>query len=238
MTDWAAAYFEQGYPRRWSLSGPSESTAQEVADLWEHLGLRKGALILDVGCGHGKYACEFGRRGARAVGIDFSAALLRRAQRLAAELPVKVAWIRGDMRILPVASARCDAAIILDSFGFFDRDEENDSVLAEIVRVLAPGGRVAMKVVNADSLLAGFRPNDREERDGVVVELARTIAENATQLIEDITIHDRSSSRTFQRRQRLYRPPELFRSFADAGLGVVHLQLSRAIVIVAEKVAR
>jgi ubiquinone/menaquinone biosynthesis C-methylase UbiE len=75
--------------------------------LWALLALTSGASLLDVGCGHGRYAVAFRQRRAEITGLDLSAALLRRAQQVAGECGVHVNWVRGDMRQLVSSYSAC-----------------------------------------------------------------------------------------------------------------------------------
>ena len=119
---------------------------------------------------------------------DSAAALLTQAQRLAADVGVRAHWVRGDMRRLPLLPACFDAAILLDAFGFFETEIENEAVVAEAVRVLRPRGRLVLKVVNGNLILAGFRSSDREERDGTVVTLSRTLTLAPPRMTERIVV--------------------------------------------------
>ena len=49
------------------------------------------------------------------------------------------------------------------SFGYFERERENFRVLEEIVRILAPGGRFLIDLMNLDSTLAHLREYERRE---------------------------------------------------------------------------
>jgi hypothetical protein len=91
------------------------------------------------------------------------------------------------MRQLPFISAHFRAAVLLDAFGFFEQEEEHVLVLRELARVLAPGGRAALKVVNAAPIIADFRASDRQERDGTVVTISRTLENRPARLIENIS---------------------------------------------------
>ena len=60
----------------------------------------------------------------------------------------------------------------MDAFGFFDTEEEHESVLREAARVLKIGGRLVLKVVNGGIVLDDFRETEHEDRDGVVVSVS------------------------------------------------------------------
>src|SRR3954454_21297461 len=61
----------------------------------------EGKLVLDAGCGGGRYARLAGRHGARVVGVDLSAAV-EKAAALCADLP-GVSIVQADLLDLPLA---------------------------------------------------------------------------------------------------------------------------------------
>lgn len=93
--------------------------------------------------------------------------------------------------------------------------------MSEAARVLAPGGGLALKVVNGEPILANFRRADREERDDVVVAISRTLTSEPARMIERLSISGSRGNGRYQRRQRLYRADELLASARRAGLTAV-----------------
>jgi demethylmenaquinone methyltransferase / 2-methoxy-6-polyprenyl-1,4-benzoquinol methylase len=102
--------------------------------------LAPGDSALDVACGTGDLAIELARRVGTAgevIGSDFSEEMLERARVKAPEL----AWEWGNALELPYASARFHAATV----GFGARNfSDLDRGLAEMARVVRPGGRVVV----------------------------------------------------------------------------------------------
>jgi len=102
--------------------------------------------LVDVCCGTGDVALE-ARRGLsparRVVGVDFSSAMLGLGRQKvgAARESGRIALIRGDAMRLPIASQSADAVTI--AFGIRNV-QRPDVACAELVRVLRPGGRVAI----------------------------------------------------------------------------------------------
>ena len=129
--------------------------------------------------------------------------------------------VRGDMRRLPFRSACASAAVIMDAFGFFDTDEENESVLQEAARVLKADGRLALKVVNGRPILEAFRATAVQERDGVVISISRTLAIDPPRMTERISIKGPRGNGEYERRQRLYQVEELCAAVEHAGLCVL-----------------
>lgn len=105
------------------------------------LALRRGERVLDLACGSGDLAAAAHEAGARVVGIDVSAGMLRtaRARRVACAL------VRGDALALPFADASVDAVVS----GFALRNfVDLGAAFAESARVLRPGGRIALLEVD------------------------------------------------------------------------------------------
>jgi SAM-dependent methyltransferase len=116
--------------------------------------LRPGQIVLDVGSGGGidtiLAAREVGPAG-RAIGIDLLEEMVERARRHAAEAGV-AAWTefhQGEMEAVPLPDESIDVVV---SNGVINLSARKSRALAEIFRVLRPGGRmcVADLVVDED----------------------------------------------------------------------------------------
>lgn len=219
--DWTVEYFERGYAQRWGLLPPSDRIRQEVRSVWSLLRLASTSRVADIGCGHGRHALVLAELGAEVIGIDFAATLLNRARGLAADAGAHPLWIRGDMRRLPLRGECVDAAVLLDAFGFFDTEEEDEAVLHEAARVLMPGGRLGLKIVNGSHVLETFRESDREEREGAVVTVSRTLTFGPPRLTERLSVRGSRGDGGYERRQRLYGAEELRVLFERVGFSNV-----------------
>ena len=99
--------------------------------------VRRGDRVLDSCCGTGDLALACLRAGGRVTGLDFSERMLERARRKSGE----VEWVQGDALALPFEDDSFDAATV----GFGVRNlEDLDRGLAELGRVLRPGGRIGV----------------------------------------------------------------------------------------------
>jgi SAM-dependent methyltransferase len=153
------AFFSDFYLRAYAdeaRQGEAEAQALAAARLAR---CPDGGDVLDVPCGFGRHTVPLARAGYRAVGVDRSPALLAEAQRRAAgERWPKL--VRADYRELPFAEAAFDAAVCLfTSLGYLG-DEQDARVLAEIGRVLRPGGRLVIETMHRDLLVREFREHD------------------------------------------------------------------------------
>lgn len=98
-----------------------------------------GKLVLDAGCGGGRYARLLGRQGARVVGVDLSASV-EKAAALCADLP-GVTILRADLTRLPLAEATFDLAF---SIGVLHHGPDPRGAFAEVARRVKPGGTLAV----------------------------------------------------------------------------------------------
>jgi demethylmenaquinone methyltransferase / 2-methoxy-6-polyprenyl-1,4-benzoquinol methylase len=109
------------------------------------LALSPGARVLDLCTGTGDLAIAIVHHvnGARVVGVDFAAEMLRlaRVKVSGASLERRIRLVRGDATSLPLPDGSCDAATI--AFGIRNVAEP-ERAIAELARVIRPGGRLAI----------------------------------------------------------------------------------------------
>ena len=114
--------------------------------------------VLDIGCGTGQLATRIKQMlpTTEVIGCDFSAGMLSRA----AARRTAVRWTRGDAGRLPFHDGSFDAITSTEAFHWFP---DQHAALTEFYRVLKPGGRLLLALVNtpasviSDAFYAGSR---------------------------------------------------------------------------------
>ena len=105
------------------------------------IGIGPGDRVLDLACGTGDLAELAAQRGARVVGVDFAREMLGGARRRAIDADL----VQADCARLPLPSGFATAAVC----GFALRNFVSlPQIFAELARVMAPGGRVALLEVD------------------------------------------------------------------------------------------
>lgn len=143
MTPDPFAEFKQRQRQMWSTFAPTAMFTPPVAGhLVRFAQIAPGEAVLDVGTGTGVVALTAARQGARVTGLDLTPELLELARdnaRIARH--EDIVWTEGDAEQLPYPDASFD--VVLSQFGhmFAPRAE---AAMAEMRRVLRPGGRVAL----------------------------------------------------------------------------------------------
>ena len=185
---------------------PDEIVFRHVDFIIGELSASEGNSLIDVGCGQGRYSLAFAARGLHVTGLDASEILLNQARVLDSDAAAAVRWVLGDMRRLP-ATDTYQYGVLLDAFGFFESDDENEDVIRQLRQVVVPGGRVVIAVVNGEKILNALEPVDRQQKDGRVVEVRRELEGRI--LREEVVVTEGTHEYAGERRQRLYSVSEI-----------------------------
>ena len=209
--EWFGEAYLEVYPHR------DREEAERAVELFrEKAGAAAGARVLDLACGAGRHLEPLAAAGFRPVGIDLSAPLLRRAAR-----SFGGPLVRADMRAVPLAGASVDAVVqFFTSFGYFDRRSEDRKVLAEVRRVLRPGGTFLLDFLNAERVRAELVPRDERSVGGRTVRQRRWLEDDAVVKRIEIEEEGEEEPEVYHERVRLYEPSELERMLEGAGLRV------------------
>lgn len=215
--EWFGEEYLDLYPHR-----DTEEAREAVALLRSLVSLAPGARVLDLACGAGRHLQWLQTEGVRAVGLDLSHELLLRARE---ELdPGGGGLTRGDMRRLPFASGSFHAVTsFFTSFGYFETEAEDRSVLAEMRRVLRPDGHVLVDFLNARVVIDSLRARDERRIGGAVVLQERSLIEGGRRVEKRIRIEPEGGGRAqeFRERVRLYTPEELEALMAHEGISPI-----------------
>jgi SAM-dependent methyltransferase len=118
---------------------------------FDRLGIGPGTTLIDVGCGLGRHSFEAYRRGADVVAFDQNAEELNeidailQAMKEQGEAPesAKAEAVKGDALDLPYDDGTFDCVIASE---ILEHVPEDDRAIVELIRVLKPGGALAVTV--------------------------------------------------------------------------------------------
>lgn len=192
-------------------SGEAEEHIDLVAGLFEEVPPRS---VLDLACGAGRHTEALRRRGFRTLGVDLSLTLLNQAPRLPR--------VRADMRALPFVAGSFDWVLnFFTSFGYFEGERENFEVLEEIARVLEPGGRFLLDLMNLDYTLQNLKEYELREVAGARAEIRRWWDQGSRRINKRIRLQaPGEEARSFLESVRAYHPEEVVIGIQWAGLEV------------------
>jgi ubiquinone/menaquinone biosynthesis C-methylase UbiE len=129
----------------------------EDAAFWARTAAGFGRCVLDLMCGTAEVGLGLARHSYRVFGMDISPAMLSvgvERQSAAADYPARnLSLVQADVRILPTEDNAFDFAQAAGS-GSLNHLDDNQAatVLAELYRVLRPGGGLGLELVNPQLL--------------------------------------------------------------------------------------
>ena len=140
------------------------NTSRDVDMLIRSMGLDRNDHVLDLCCGQGRHCLELARRGFRHVtGLDRSRYLIRLARKRAAQANLEVVFREGDARKVRLPDESFHSVMIIgNSFGYFDREEDDVAVLQSVKRVLKSAGNLAMDFTDGEWIRSHFEARSWE----------------------------------------------------------------------------
>jgi len=123
----------------------TEELPERIEEALSATGDLKGRWVLDIGCGRGELVCEAARHGASAVGIDYAQAAIELSrERLAhmdGSIQERVEFRIANAKGLAFPDGSFDVVFLVDVYEHL-HPYEIEHTLAEVKRVLRPGGRL------------------------------------------------------------------------------------------------
>jgi D-alanine-D-alanine ligase len=227
--DWWKHIFNANYLRTDGDVVNDESITHAEVDVFEQLlNLEKNANILDLCCGQGRHVMEFARRNYINVnGFDRSHYLINRAKTQAKKEGLAITLKEGDARKLPYKNNQFDGVTVLgNSFGYFETQQDDELVLAEILRILKPQGKLLIDITDGDYMRSSFDPRSWEwiDKNYFVCRERSLSADNQRLVSREVITHVRKGVVADQfYAERLYNPGSLQamlegNGFSDVGL--------------------
>jgi SAM-dependent methyltransferase len=209
---WFERAFAAEYLELYRHRSPEQGRAQVHQMLTSGLLPRTGR-VLDLCCGAGRHLLPMRDAGLDAVGLDLSIDLL-----VAGELAGCA--VRADARCVPFRDRLFDSVTnLFSSFGYFADDVDHHRVLAEVRRVLKPGGRFVIDHMNAKVTIRELSPETIDERESATFSQRRRYDAANKRIIKDVDYTPKGGlPRRWHESVRLFTPVELDRFLTGAGL--------------------
>ncbi|MCR8644209.1 class I SAM-dependent methyltransferase [Paenibacillus sp. N1-5-1-14] len=222
MQEW----FERSFGRDYLLvyqHRDRQGAKEEVRKMIAWLDLHSQEHVLDLCCGMGRHSVALAQFGYKVTGVDLSDVLLEEAHRI--EGANQVSWVHGDMREVPLDSGQYDAIVnLFTSFGYFEQDEENKLVLAEMSRLLRPGGKLLLDYLNPSYVKRKIVPVSHKTTGSLCIDERRWINNGFVHkeivITETPDIKSQAARRTYTEQVKLYEMDWFKQAFEQVGLHV------------------
>jgi ubiquinone/menaquinone biosynthesis C-methylase UbiE len=229
MTTWYEKSFGYDYLELYAHRDAAEARA-DIQAIVELLSPPRNEPLLDLCCGACRHLLVLREMGfSQLVGLDLSEELLQVG---ADELTEKdaesgeecapVQLVRSDMRVIPYENYFATVLSLFTSFGYFDKDEENQAVLHAVHRSLRPGGRFLIDYLNRDYVIAHLVERDEQTLPDRHIQNVRCLTEGCRRVEKTTTVTTHSGkTREFHESVRMYSQAEMFDMLRSAGFADV-----------------
>ncbi len=215
--DWYAVSFGALYPLVYAHRDEA-SARREARFAAEGVALQPSDAILDLACGNGRHLAALAPMTRCAVGLDFSADLLRIAR---VALNGDTALVRADMRAIPFVNAFDVVFNFFTSFGYFTTREEDLLVARGLAAALKKDGRFFIDYLNPEHVAANLQPESTREIDGFhIIETRWIDAEQRRVNKKTVVKSPAGPDATYGESVRLYSSDEIQAILRESGLEV------------------
>ncbi len=196
-----------------------EIEAREFIDhLCKHLKIKKDAKILDLACGKGRHALHLAKKGFQTVGIDLSKESIKEATKNAVS---NVIFEVHDMQKTYKAQHFNYVFNLFTSFGYFDKQSQNENVLKAAAANLCPEGVFVLDFMNVTKVIANLVNKETKTLSGLTFDISRSY--NGNQLIKNILVKKGNEKISFQERVAAYTLNTINDMANKAGLRIMEI---------------
>ncbi|HLT24465.1 MAG TPA: class I SAM-dependent methyltransferase [Ignavibacteria bacterium] len=226
----------------------NDEDARNLVNLIQRtLPLKKDDRVLDIACGAGRHSLELARRGYKVTGFDLSSYLINEARKLCSKAPEKdlhVDFLINDMRNFNF-NEKFDLAVnLFTSFGYFEEDKENFSVIKNASDSIKKGAWFVLDFINKEHIIENIVPYSRNKIGDEVLHQRRKI--DGDFVVKDIRIISGSKELKYKEVLKLYSLSELKKAFNSFNLKIIkkygdyfgnpyNLKESKRIILFAQK---
>ncbi len=210
--EWFEEWFGEDYLRLYPHRDDSEAE-RAVALIRRTVPFKSGWQVLDVACGAGRHARAFSLAGARCIGLDLSATLLRLARQV-----THAPLVRADMRQLPIRPRSMDLTVnLFTSFGYFERDSEHISALSEMISTVRHEGWFVIDFLNPATVRRSLVPEETVEVGDSRIQVSRSVSPDGRYVCKTIRSH---TGKNYRERVRLFEPDQMSAMLRQTGVEV------------------
>lgn len=218
MTAWIEDWFGSDY---YSLLYKRRGFSEAHSFLDNLIGFLKipfNSKILDCGCGKGRHSVYLREKGFKVTGLDISERNIIESKKNENE---NLDFFVHDMRNLFRINYYDVALSLFTSFGYFEKDSENNKVIKSIASSLKSKGLFVLDFMNAEKELNGLVAEEKSQINGIDFNLLRYAKDNC--IVKEIVVSDKGKQYAFRENVKAYKAADLEIFFTQNQLEVVHL---------------
>lgn len=215
-TEWFQHWFDTKYYHLLYDHRDIEEARFFMQNLIRFLKLKKGDEILDLPCGKGRHAVFLHEEGFKVVGADLSKNSIDFAKKFEKEdLKFRI----HDMRE-PLLKKYHTIFNLFTSFGYFEEDQTNITVLENFKNALHENGKIVIDFLNIDKIKENLISDEKFEKNGILFHITRKIEHEI--LIKNISFEADDKSHHYTEKVQCLTLEKMIKIAGSANLQVQH----------------
>jgi len=211
-SEWYLDWFNSPFYHLLYKERNSSEATYFMNNLINKLQIDKNSSILDLACGRGRYSLYLSNIGHKVTGIDISKENISEAKKNESD---KLNYILHDMRY-PL-NQKFDLILnLFTSFGYYEKDADNLSVIKSIKSNLETDGQAVIDFFNIDYILDNLVEKEEKNIDKTKFIINRYLENDL--LVKDISILLNNKSYKFQEKVKAYRMDDFLAMFKNCNL--------------------
>lgn len=214
--NWFESWFDSPYYHILYSNRDRDEAQLFIQHLLERLHLPKGSNVLDLACGKGRHSRYLNERGFKVVGVDLSECNIQYCKQFESET---LEFYEHDMRQV-VRVNYFDAVMnLFTSFGYFEKDYENELVIRSAAKGLVKGGYFVLDFFNAHKALNELIPEQTKTIDGITFKIQKKVERGF--IVKDISFDAEGKQHTFHEEVRTLHLEDIHQFLIKSGLSLL-----------------
>jgi SAM-dependent methyltransferase len=216
--NWFENWFDTPYYHQLYKHRNDEEAEKFIAKLLAFLKPDPNQLVLDLACGRGRHSVFLNNNKLNVVGLDLSEKNICNAKQL--ENPTLHFEIK-DMRKNFGEKKFSIIFNLFTSFGYFENEDDDLKVLANVSNALVKDGIFVFDFLNAEVIRSSHFKDEKIIVDGVEFQFSKTIENNF--IIKNIKVTDKNETHNYTEKVKLIDKAWFEKSFMATGLQIQHI---------------
>jgi len=214
---WFASWFDTPYYHILYKNRDDSEAEFFIRNLKEKLSL-SNEHVLDLECGKGRHSKYMYELGLSVLGVDLSEQSITKAKEFSQD---RLHFQVHDMREV-IPNQQFDIVFnLFTSFGYFDDDNENHSVLQSIHTMLKEKGRLVIDFMNAERIINCLVSNETKIVDGISFEIKRIY--DGKFIHKYIDFEDQGTNYSFMEKVRAFKLADFLDLLTNNGFSILHV---------------
>lgn len=218
MTAWIEDWFGSHYYSLLYKHRDDEEAKLFLDNITAFLKIPSNSRVLDCGSGKGRHSIYLSEKRFDVTGLDIS---LKNILESKNNEKKNLTFFTHDMRNLFRINYYDVAFSLFTSFGYFEKDSENNKVIKSTAAAIKKDGWFILDFMNVEKETKMLCPEEKTDIEGIGFQVTRSTKNNC--ITKEILVTDKGKDHSFRENVKAYTQPDLENFFIRNNLQVVHL---------------